>query len=307
MNLTSTNTVQLGRSSFAVSAAVPVLALWIVVGVTSSVYSGDIINPLPPFDLYTVEFDGDLFGVDADTGDATFIGNTGLTAPAGLEFEPATNRLLLLRASGTEHAMYQVNTADASVLKLYDLTFPPGVERMFEGSFDFDSNGLIYATNTGSNDDAGLLTIDPLTGQGTYIGEFPGELRDINGMVFRSDGVLVGIENYSSSFVSINTSNAVLGFIDGLDSDLTDTSGGLTTVDGQTGYLMTSLGVLHQIDLFTGQTMLIGSNGVAGGPQFDLISGLAAVVPEPASLALVFGAFIAVVFRRAVPPPGWRR
>jgi hypothetical protein len=307
MNFMSTNVVNLGRSNYALSTAVLAPALLIALVSAPKVYSGDIINPLPPFDLYTVEFDGDLFGVDADTGDATFIGNTGLTAPGGLEFEPATNRLLLLRTSGTEHAVYQVNTVDASVLKLYDITFPAGVERMFEGSLDFDSSGLIYAANTGSNDDAGLMTIDPLTGQGTYIGEFPGELRDINGMVFRSDGVLVGIENYSSSFVSINTTNAVLGFIDGLDSDLTDTSGGLTTIDGQTGYLMTSLGVLHQIDLYTGQTTLIGSNGVAGGPQFDLISGLAAVVPEPASLALVIGAFIAVVFRRAVPRPGSRR
>lgn len=241
--------------------------------------AGDIIQDPGTFDLYAIEYDGDLFGVNSANGHATFIGNVGMSAFAGLEFTP-TGTLLCLDAGLAGTTFHKVSTTTATTGLVQGVTLPANVDQLFEGGFAFAPDGTVYASNTNSSGNAGLISLDLADGIATFIGTFGGTPRDINSLTFRDDGQLVGIDSYQNAFVRINTTTGKTTWLADIPNHIADSSGGMGTFDGKTAYVMDADGGLYALDLYSGAHYFIGTNGVAGGSQFNAIAGLAAR-PKP--------------------------
>lgn len=73
--------------------------------------------------LYAVKADGTLVTLDKSTGQATAIGPTGLISEyiTAAVIDPATGMMYYGLCNSTENALYQINPADASSVKLYDM------------------------------------------------------------------------------------------------------------------------------------------------------------------------------------------
>jgi DNA-binding beta-propeller fold protein YncE len=258
---------------------------------------------------------GAIIGIDYDSGNLyqiselnaslALIGSTGIPAVGGLEMGPdgflygATT----LDGSG-DPALYRIDpgTAVAELIGLLNLD-TIGLD-YYEGALAFGPDGTLYATNYGFDLNPRLLTIDTATGQATVVGTMTGGQHDVNGLAWRSDGKLIGLDRRSSSLLIINPSDAV---VEGTVASLSPTLGGIggMTVAGDTAYFSTAgpgglaggeagSNALYSVDLFTGAHQQIGSfsPGVTGSG----IGGLA--VPTPATLALMGVGGVMLVLRR---------
>jgi hypothetical protein len=257
-----------------------VCGLAVAVGVCLPVHAG----------LLGVAMDnGNLYSVSTVTGAATVVGNTGVTNWADLAW--GLNGVLYGFTTGTTGRLYSINPATAAVTDIGAL----GGDFVFEGALAIASDGTAFATNMGTTAAPRLFRIDLTTGAATMVANLNGGSRDLNGMVFRSDGVLVGLDRFSNSLVTIDTATGTVGTLASLGFSAGGV-GGMTNANGVT-YLATAgpAGVagtnnLYTVDLFTGATSLVGSLGFTF-PALGL-SGLAsntapAAVPEPATLSLL--------------------
>lgn len=246
-----------------------------------------------------------LLGVDEDTGNLyqistadaslTLLGNLGVSL-GSLEWSP--DGQLYGMSTGALPQLYRINPAIPSATAVGPLGNPIFT---YEGGLCFAPDGTAYAVNLGQANADTLFHVNLLTGLATSIAVLTGE-HDINGLAYRSDGMLVGIDSAMNALISINPSNGAISLIRDLSAlnrngePIVGSNGGMTLV-GDTGYFATAnLGAtipgsneLYAFDPFTGATTLIGS--FSAGLSDRGISGLAA--PEPASLLLllVSGAF----------------
>ena len=116
--------------------------------------------------------------------------------------------------------------------------------------------------NLGSADRPSLFTVDLSTGAATLVGGMSGGPHDVDGMVYRSDGMLVGLDRVSNSLIEIDPAsgaNSVLAPVVPVIGGL----GAMTTLGGQ-GYFATGgpetggSNELWAFDLFTGEHSLVG-------------------------------------------------
>ncbi len=259
------------------------------------------------YELLAVDFDsGDMYGVSIGDASLTPLGSTGLTGFGSLELSP----------DGTLYGFTTGLGSDPNPPTLYDIdlgTFVPTTigplnqGSIFDGSLVFASTGTVYATNGGYVLAPTLLTIDMLTGEATVVGTISvnGDKRhDVNAMAWRSDGMLVGLDRVTNSLLAINPNDATatviapLAFPNGVVGGV----GGMVIIDG-IGYFSTSgpndfipgTNSLYRFDPFSGSTTLVGSfDGTITGSG---IGGLA-LVPEPATLALLAVGGLALVRRK---------
>ncbi len=134
------------------------------------------------------------------------------------------------------------------------------------------------------------------------VGAISGGMRDINGMAWRADGMLVGLDRITNALIAIDPLTAVSSQIASIIPTV-GTVGGMAVL-GDTAYFVTSgpgepvpgSNELYAIDLFTGDHELIGS--LAPTITGTGISGLA--VPEPSTMLLLMGVMGVVCRRRAV-------
>jgi hypothetical protein len=227
-----------------------------------------------------------LLGIDSDTGNLyqvsttnaslTLIGNTGMPMPADLQFAP--DGTLYSFTVGTNSTLYRIDPSTAHATSIGLLSLGTNV---FEGGLAFSPDGTAYGCNIGTAAAAKLFKLNLITGQATIIGTIPGTSRDIDGLAWRSDGILVGLDRVSNALLAINPQTAaVLSNIVVL-SPVVGAVGGLTA-SGNSGYFSTAgpngiLGMfpgsneLYSFDLFTGVYTKIGSfsptitgTGIAG-------------------------------------------
>ena len=206
---------------------------------------------------------GDLYSVDAATGAASYMSSTGHIYGSG--FETAPDGTLYMFTATSSAALYTVDAATGSTTLVGNLN----AGFIFEGGMAFSPNGLAYGTNQGNSGNPYLFSVDLNTGQGTIIGHM-GQDHDINGLSWRSDGMLVGIDRSTNSLVSINPTTGALSVIFGLTPTLGAVGGMAVRSDtyhfstsGPSGSIPGS-NELWTIDPYSGVHSLVGSLGVTG-------------------------------------------
>lgn len=249
----------------------------------------------------------DLLGIEHDAGnvyaismlDATpvWLGSTGIPGFSSLEFAP--DGTLYGFTNLTDARLYVIDPVSFSATEVG----PLGTDFLFEGSLAFSPDGMAYGTNNDGEANPQLLTLDLLTGEASIVGTITGGRHDINGMAWRSDGMLIGLDRVTNSFLQIDPSNAnsmplapaipLAGAVGGMAAVGDDTA---YFVTGGPGASLPGSNELWELDLLTGQHTPVGSLSptITGSG----LSGLA--VPEPASLVLLIAGAFVVVRRRGL-------
>jgi hypothetical protein len=213
-----------------------------------------------------------LLGIDSDTGNLyqvstanaalTLIGGTGIPSPADLQFAPDGS--LYCFTVGTNSVLYRIdpNTAQATAIG------PLGLSLVFEGGLAITPDGIAYGCNAGTAAAAQLFELNLTTGKATVIGTISGGSHDIDGLAWRSDGMLVGLDRVANALLAINPQTAASSTIVVL-SPVVGAIGGMTAV-GDSGYFSTAgpAGIsghfpgsneLYAFNLFSGAYTNIGT------------------------------------------------
>ncbi len=272
-----------------ISVCTQVFALACVALLVPTVVQG---SPVPQVDLVGVEQDtGRLFSISTADASLTLIGYTGVDNLGALEMSPDG----ILYGITTDAQLYSIDPTTALATKVLDLD--TGRLTGYEGSLAFGSDGTAYATNFGPVTYPRLLSLDLTTGAGTQIGFFDNMSsvrRDVNGLGWRDDGVLVGLDRYTNSLVEIDPTTGVIsstittytepvfggigGMALGSDYGFFATGGPISDANAP------GSNELYSFDPYTGVATKIGNfNSTIFSDGF---AGLA-VVPEPATLMLL--------------------
>jgi hypothetical protein len=230
-------------------------------------------------DLLAIHWNtGDLYRVSTSNAALTLIGNTGVSSIGGLALAPNGRVYAMTTSSGSTLYEIDPNTAAATAIG------PLNVGFVFEGALAFAPTGAAYGANAGNQSNPLLVGIDPQTGAGAVIGTISGGSHDINGLVWRSDGKLVGLDGVSNALLEIDPATAASTFIapmivaSGLSGDM--------ALDGNTAYIATGgsgpggSNELLRVDLYSGAQTLIGSFGPSiTGVGITGLAGLPASCP----------------------------
>jgi hypothetical protein len=249
---------------------------------------------------------GNLYDISESDASTNLIDNTGINLAGDMQYNPNDGKIYAWSASVTDPSvLYSVDGLTAASTTIGSL----GLNAV-EGGLAFRSDG--YAYGVSALDDQGglthnrLFTLDLNTGHATIIGDLSNPYEDINGLAYRSDGMLVGLDGTSNSLVLIDPNTLTMTTLVNLQPAVGDVGG--MTVDGGVGYFNTAgpayngSNELYKFDLFTGSYSLVGAFDRRGS-----ISGLAGVpsgppsIPEPGTWMLMGVGLIgfAAVRRRA--------
>lgn len=207
--------------------------------------------------LYTLSKDGNLYTVDAGSGEASFVASLGAPLAGdnfGVDFNPVPDlgqvnpSLRVISNSGQNLAINVNGSAAGTVVENGRITgVKPQPTVVSVAYANNDRNPMTGTTLYGIDTKGdGLYTIVPATGAATWVGD-------------------LGVDSIQVSAFDISYTGAAFA--------------SLTGEDGYSG--------LYRIDLTTGQATSLGAFGIGGGVLQAPIVGLtAAPVPEPSSIAL---------------------
>ncbi len=261
-----------------------------------------VLAPTPSLraQLVGVEFNtGTFYSISTTDGSLQLIGDTDIANIGALEFNPQDGFL------------YGFTTGAAKLTNLYRFTISPSFDAVtaelvgplglsiFEGGIAFSPLGGAFAVNGGVTVPA-LLSLDIATGDATLINFFA-DRHDINGLGWRSDGLLIGLDNTDDALLAIDPITAGVTVIDQVGAAI-GSVGGMAM--GEAGNFFVTAGPLaadpgsnslYSFDPFTGDHVFIASYEnqiLANG-----FSGLA-FVPEPATLTMLALGGLALLRRR---------
>ncbi|MBV6459484.1 MAG: hypothetical protein HONBIEJF_02632 [Fimbriimonadaceae bacterium] len=250
------------------------VALFLAASVASFAQTNDFIG---------VEFDsGDFFWVNSSDGAKTLRGNTGLAGIGALETAANGD---VYAISGYETNSLQLNKIDplnGSATMIGNL----GLTGLVEGALVITPGGTAYTVNHPASTGYNLCSINLVTGQATVVA-FMGN-HEINGLMWRNDDMLVGLDRTTNALVQINPAT-------GQVLEITTYNFGLGSVGGMAGNPLGNGGVfatgraggsdtLYSFNAYTGQFSVrgpldsapVGLGGLARNP-----------VPEPATCLAV--------------------
>jgi hypothetical protein len=245
------------------------------------------------------ESTGNLYSVSESNATTSFIGSTGIVgAWADIQFAPSGTLYGFTDSATVTPTLYKIDPTTAAVTAVGPLNTPNFV---FEGALTFAPGGTAYAMNIGRSGDTQLFTINLATGAASTLGVVGGA-NDINGLAYRSDGKLIGLDDNSNSLLLIDPITLTATTLAAVPTAV-GAIGGMT-VDGGVGYYVTGADTsinpgsddLYSFNLVTGASTFVGNLGFTD----DGLSGLAALptpaVPEPSSIAILGSAVIGVGF-----------
>ena len=255
--------------------------------------------------IHSVASAGELLAVRFEDGAlyraSTVDGSLTPTIPTGMSFVGA------LEMSPTDGFVYGF-TAEQILFRFHPTTFELEVvgkldQFLIEGGLAFAPDGTAYAATGGSLEAPELYRLDVNTLVMSLVGTITGGAHDINGLAWRGDGKLIGIDRESNSLITIDPSTAESSTLAPL-TPLAGAVGGMVVLDG-VGYLATGTpgsttpgsNELWRFDLFTGQHVRVGSFAPTIGFPSAGISGLAAI-PEASLGAVAFTPFLILLRRR---------
>ena len=234
----------------------------------------------------------------------TEIGQTGLDDLGSIEFNPYDNSLYGL-TTGDHAALYSISLSpNLDAISSVDLIGELGIFA-YEGGMAFSPGGTAYAVNGGDTTPA-LVTLDLDSGLATFVGFLDGR-RDIAGLGWRSDGVLMGLDSTTNTLVTIDPVTAETAWF--WNSELVGRVGGMVMAGNAAYYATANAGDaqypgsngLYAFDpMFGGAPQEIGlftNQWDMYDPDYIGISGLA-IVPEPATLGLLLLGGLGLLRRR---------
>lgn len=252
--------------------------------------------------LYGIEFETTkLFRISPDDASMTLVGSTGVVNLGSLEFRRSDKKLYGVTV-GTNPELYKINPEDASAT----LVGAVDVDFVFEGGLAISPDGRAWMANGGGSATPQLYTINLNTAAVGLVGVMSDPPHDIDGLSYRDDGMLVGLDRETNALLEIDPSNAVTSLISAV-APTVGGIGGMTlhpdamffNTSGPTGSIPGS-NELYSFDPVAGTHSLIGSLAPTIAGQG--ISGLAydPTVPEPitAGLSLLGMAGLGAATRR---------
>lgn len=264
------------------------MKLFVKVALAASVLALAMARPAQA-DLLGIDDDtGDLYNVSTSTAGLTLIGSTGISGIGEIEFSPGGTLYGFTVGGGS--TLYTINPTTAVATSVG----PLGLPFVFEGGLAFSPSGTAYATNGDSADNPQLLTINLTTGAATVVGTISGGAHDIDGLAYRSDGKLIGLDRVTNSLLLIDPTTAAASTLAAVPATV-GAVGGMTIQNG-VGYYNTGgpgatipgSNELYSFDLTTGASTLIGSFSSITGTGISGLAGISdqTTVPEPGTVAL---------------------
>jgi len=249
-------------------------------------------------DLVGVNYStGQVFSISTTDASVTSLGQTS-TGIMGLDRD-RTGRLLAI----TDGIAGKLGVLDESSWHL-NAVGNLGAGFTFEGSLAVDPNGGIFGSTRLSGSGRAIFEIDPATGAMGRSVLLSRTVIDLNGLAFRGDGLLVGIDAAAGDFVSIDTAT---GAVESIAALLTPNAGavGALAIEGGMGYYTTAGTTsgsggdnsLYRIDLFTGAQTLVGSLGADAGSGFGIGALAGPIVPAPPAMAAIVGTGLCAIGR----------
>lgn len=218
-----------------------------------------------------------LYAIDASTGAATLIGNTGLRQIAGLDWDSTTRTVVALTVAGDQ----------------FDLDLSSGAASLREDAFFGVPEGSIALRGgrafTTIFDNLNVWSGSEWTEVGTS-GLVAG--ADVSGLDF-GGGKLLGIASNGSGNDELVSYNAATGSasVIGLTGTNASSVAGLAYGLGSSVWYMTDGSSLYTLNVATGAASEIGLHGITG------FSGLA-FVPSPGGAVLVAAGLLLGTRRR---------
>ena len=231
--------------------------------------------------------DQNLYRLSTSDATSTQVGALSLSSFSGIAYRQADDRLYGFGGFNPGF-LASIDPATAAVTVIGNLPF-----QVAEGGVTFAPDGRLIGVgrSIGQPFRPALFSVDLDTSVVTNLGVVSGGDRDINGIAWRDDGKLVGLDRISNSLLEIDPVTGQSFTISFLSPTLGATGG--ITREGNDYYFATAgpssfipgSNQLFRFDPYTGASNLVGSLGFAAG-----VSGLAGsfVIPEPASLTLAF-------------------
>lgn len=243
---------------------------------------------------------GDVFSIRADDATTTLIGRTD-TGIMGVDRDQSGTLLTI-----TDGLSGSLGILDESNWQIRDIG-TLGAGFTFEGGLAVSGSGTIYGTTRLDGGSRAIFQIDRTSGGVIQSIALSRANTDLNGLLYRSDGVMVAIDALAGDFVSIDPSTGRVTSISSLLSPTPGAVGGLALQDGL-GYYVTAGTTsgsggdngLYSIDLFTGEQHFIGTLDDGAGAGFGIGALVGTAVPPPGGLTALglAGAFIMARPRR---------
>ena len=180
------------------------------------------------YGLMGIDIDsGSLYTISTSNASLTLIGNTGISSMGDLEYNKADGFLYGFTV-GNNASLYKISPQSWEITRVGSLG-----KYVFEGGLAFASDGTAYGTNLGSSGSE-LFKLNLATGAATIIGAISGGNHDINGLAYRSDGMLIGIDRVTNSLLQIDPTTASSSQFDVVRPTVGSVGG--MTATGDTGF-----------------------------------------------------------------------